>query len=102
MLSLLPWPSLRRPKVAALWLPPSGRVACEDVVARRDGLVAGKAGVERGIVGGLALLIELGVPPAARRGVLLRVLDHELEVPGRRVAGDERLFAAEGPVVLLR
>src|SRR5262245_66034903 len=54
------------------------------------------------LVARFAILVELRVPPPAGRGVLLRVLDHELEVGLRRVAGDEGLVTAEGLVVLLR
>jgi hypothetical protein len=42
----------------------------EDEVTRFDSLVAGKAGVEHGFVGGFAVLIKLREPPAARCGVL--------------------------------
>jgi hypothetical protein len=50
----------------------------------------------------LSVLVELRVPPARRRGVLLRVLDHELQVPVRGRPGYEGLGAAEDLVVLLR
>src|SRR5688500_11767109 len=79
----------------------SRRVAGEDVVAVFDGAVAFETALERGGVGEGLAVVELGVQPAAGRRVLLRVLDHELHAV-LRVAGDERLAAAEGLVVLLR
>src|SRR5262245_50299551 len=78
----------------------SGRVTAEDEVAIRDECVAGEAGREHRRVGGLAI-VELREPPAAGRGVLLRVLDHELNAV-HRGAGHEGLSTAEGLVVLLR
>src|SRR5690242_7942575 len=46
-------------------------------------------------------VVELRVKPAAGRGVLGGVLDHELNAV-LRVPRDERLFATEGLVVLFR
>src|ERR1700721_1726172 len=45
-------------------------------------------------------VLELSKPPARRRGVFLRILDHELEI--RRGPGNERLFSAKDRVVLGR
>src|SRR5688572_13454678 len=76
-------------------------VTGEDVVAIFDRAVAVEAALERRGVGEGFAVVELGVFPAAGRGVLGRVLDHELHAV-LRVPGDERLATAEGPVVLLR
>src|SRR5262245_16183188 len=95
--------ALRPPSsVTATTLSVSGCIAGEDEVALADGLVAGKARLHGGRRTWFAVLIEGRVPPAASRGVLLRVLDHELEVELRGGAGHERLGTAEGLVVLLR
>src|SRR5262245_40538021 len=77
----------------------SARVAREDQVALGDGRVAGKALLDHGLAGRLAI-IEMLESPAAGRGVLLRILDHELDAV-LRGAGDERLRTAKGLVVLL-
>ena len=74
----------------------------EDEVTIFDRLVAGKAGFEHSLDGGFAVLIELSEPPATRRGIPLGVLDHKLEVPSWRGAGDEGLRAAKYFVVFLR
>src|SRR5262249_34190921 len=79
----------------------SWRVSRENEVALFDGCVAGIALREAGLGGRLTVLVELRVSPAAGRRVFLRVLDHELEVPVGRWAGDGRLLAAEDLVVLL-
>ena len=71
----------------------------EDKVLGFARLVARKAGFVQRLVGRFAVL-KLSEPPAARRRVLFRVLDHELNVCGG--AGNERLYAAEDLVVLLR
>src|SRR5512145_1275939 len=52
-------------------------VTGKNKVAGFDSAVAGKAGLEKGLVGKFAV-VEMGVAPAARRHVLSRVLDHEL------------------------
>src|SRR5687767_13050719 len=78
---------------------PLGRVTSEDEVPG-GGLVTGKAGLVHRLVGGFAV-VEMGEPPAAGRGVFLRVLDHELDaVLGR--ARHERLVTAEDFVVFRR
>src|SRR3954454_571366 len=75
-------------------LRPSRRITVEDKVASHDGRVAGKAGVVHHVAGGFAV-VELSEPPAAGRGVLSRVLDHELNaVLG--CAGHIRLEMAKG------
>src|SRR5262245_34346518 len=62
--------------------------------------MAGKAGLEHGLVGGFAV-VELSESPAAGRGVLLRVLDHELK-PVLWRPGHERLGTTKDLVVFLR
>ena len=73
----------------------------KDVVASLDGFVTREAGFELRIVERFAILIKLSEPPARRRGVLFRVLDHELQVPLRSRSGNEGLGAAKDLVVLL-
>src|SRR5262245_47003944 len=91
-MKVLPW---------ALRLP-LGRVASEDEIASLDWIVAGEAGLHLCFGRRHAVLVELRVSPASGRGVFLRVLDHEREVPLGRVPGDEGLLSAEDLVVLLR
>src|SRR5688572_27265528 len=76
------------------------RVTGEDKIASFDRLVAGVALSHQGLTGGFAV-VEVSEPPAARRGILLRVPDHELD-PVLRVTRHEGLGPAKGPVVLLR
>src|SRR5688500_10933574 len=47
-------------------------------------------------------LVKLRVTPAVCCRVLLRVFDHELQVPGRSLTWNERLSTAKGFIVLLR
>src|SRR5438876_12097351 len=76
----------------------SGGVTGEDEVASLGLLVAGKAGLHERLVARFAVH-EVSESPAARRGVLCRVLDHELNVRGR--PGNERLGPAKDLVVFL-
>src|SRR6516164_4455604 len=71
----------------------------EDVVLSFERLVTTKTVLERRFVCGLAIC-RVREPPAAGRGVLLGVFDHELNV--RRGTSNKRLGAAEGLVVYLR
>src|SRR5262249_2726406 len=78
-------------------------VTVEDKVASFDDLVAGRAGVVHRLVGGFTV-VELSEPPAVGRGVLFRVLDHELNSvlgwPGHeRLATAKGFFAFPQPVV---
>src|SRR5580700_10829800 len=63
-------------------------VPSENIVSIFTGLVAGPALFVRRQVAGFAVR-KVGESPAARRGVLFRVLDHELNV--QRVPGKGRL-----------
>ncbi len=76
-----------------------GCVMREDEVTSLDLIVAGEAGFHERLVAGLAVF-EVSEPPAARRGILRRVLDHKLNVRGG--AGDERLGSAKDFVVFVR
>src|SRR5690348_11106185 len=58
------------------------RVTGEDEVATFGRLVAREAGLVQRLVTGFAVL-EVGKSPAASRGVILRVLHHELNILGR-------------------
>ena len=58
---------------------PSRRVTSEHKVASFGELMAGEAGPVRRLVASLAVC-EVAKPPAARRGVAFRVLDHELNI----------------------
>src|SRR4029077_11869463 len=71
----------------------------EDKVARSL-RVTGEAGFHQTVVAKRAVFVEVTKAPAARRGVLFGVLDHELNVRGR--PGNERLGAAEDVVVFVR
>src|SRR5713101_8657736 len=71
----------------------------EDKVARSF-RVTGEAGFHQTVVAKRAVFVEVTEAPAARRGVLLGVLDHKLNVRGR--PGNERLGAAKDAVVFLR
>jgi hypothetical protein len=71
----------------------------EDEVASLGLIVAGEAGLHGRRSGGFAVY-ESGESPAARRGVLGRVLHHKLNVGGG--ARDERLGLAKDFVVFLR
>ena len=75
----------------------------EDIVAIFRRGVAGEAGLMQGFVARLSVL-KVGESPAACRGVLLCVLDHELNIYGG--ADKERLsarkFTGEGVVVVFR
>src|ERR1700737_240133 len=64
----------------------------EDVVAIFHGRVAGEAGFVQPLVARLSVL-KVSEPPAARRGVLLGILDHELDIHGG--PDNERLSAGE-------
>src|SRR5262249_5660428 len=66
------------------------RVTGEDKVANFRRLVAGEAGAVQCLVASFAVR-EVGKSPAVGRGVLVRVLDHELDVHGG--LGNERLEA---------
>src|SRR6185503_21151426 len=77
-------------------------VAGKDEVAIFNRFVTRKALFHIRLWSRFPIPIELSVAPAARCGVLFRVLDHELKVPGRRLAGNERLLPAKGFVVFLR
>ena len=57
------------------------RVTGEDEVAIFGRQVAGVAGFVQRLVAGFAVR-EVGESPAAHRGVLFRVLDHELDIHG--------------------
>src|ERR1700722_8219241 len=76
-----------------------GGIVREDKVTVFGKRMAGKAGRLHRRIGGFAVL-ELCEPPAARRGVLSRVLDVELNVDGG--TGDKRLGMAEDFVVFGR
>jgi hypothetical protein len=71
----------------------SPRVAGKDIIAVFCGFVAGEAGFVQRFVAGSAIR-EVGVSPTTAPGILLRVLDHELNVHGR--PGNERLEASSG------
>src|SRR5581483_1996690 len=79
---------------------PSMCVAGEDQIALFHLLVTGKAGLHYYVVNWLAVTVEVTEPPASRGGVLLRVLDHKLNV--RRRPGNERLITSKGFVVFRR
>ena len=70
-----------------------GRVTGEDEVAIFRRLVAGEASLVQRLVARFAIL-EVGKSPAVSRGVLLCVLDHELNILGG--AGNGRLEAGAG------
>src|SRR6266478_3700325 len=76
-----------------------GCVLRENEVASFGRLVAGEAGFVQCFVGRFAVL-KVTESPAARRGVLFRVLDHNLRILGG--PGNERLRAAKDFVVFLR
>src|SRR5262245_14429162 len=64
----------------------------EDVVPALDSLVTGIARVHRLFVGErFEVFTKIRVTPTARRGVLLGVLLHKLQVPVWCVSGNERL-----------
>src|SRR5262245_42515730 len=69
------------------------RVAGKDIIAVFCGFVAGEAGFVQGFVAGSAVR-EVSVSPTTAPGILLRVLDHELNVHGR--PGNERLESSSG------
>jgi hypothetical protein len=64
----------------------------ENKVSSFDRLVTRKAGFVHRFVGRFAIF-ELGVSPAAGRGVFSRVLDHQLNINGG--PGNERLSTAK-------
>jgi len=74
-------------------------VAGENKVASFGLIVAGEAGIHQGLVAGFAVF-EMSESPAACRGILFRVLNHELNVRGG--SRNERLGSAEDLVVFLR
>src|SRR5215813_7491781 len=78
----------------------SRRVTGEHQVALFHLLVAREAGLHERVVNWFAVAVEMTEPPTTSRGVLLGVLDHELNVG--RIAGHKRLLTAEGFVVLCR
>ena len=78
---------------STLDVPTSRRVTGEDIVAILSRLVAGEAGLVQRLVARFAVR-EVGESPAGGRGVLLRVLDHELDIHGG--TGDEGLEARTG------
>src|SRR5215813_6345818 len=78
----------------------SRRVTGEHQVALFHLLVAREAGLHERVVNWVAIAVEMTETPTTSRGVLLGVLDHELNVG--RSAGDERLITAKGFVVLRR
>src|SRR6516165_10270582 len=79
----------------------SRRVFREDVVAGLDSFVTGKARVHYLFVGErLEVFTKIRVTPTARRGVLLAVLLHKLQVPIGCVSGNERLCLTKYFVVL--
>src|SRR5215831_19863624 len=69
------------------------RITREDEIASLGGLVTGKTGLVQRLVSRFATG-EVGESPAASRGVLLRVLDHELNIHGG--TGNERSEAGAG------
>jgi hypothetical protein len=71
----------------------------EDKIASFGLIVAGEAGIHQRLVARFAVF-EVSERPAARLGVLFRVLDHKLNVRGG--AGNERLGSAKDLVVFLR
>ena len=72
----------------------------EDQVASFGLGVAGEASFHQRFAAQCAVFVEVTEPPAARRGLLLGVLNHELNVRGR--AGNEGLGTAKDFVVFLR
>src|SRR5687768_4318689 len=80
-----------------LWL-----VTREDEVPLFDVLVTGMALFHICFWTRFTFLIKLCVTPAAGCRVLLRVLDHELQVPGRSFAWNKRLLTPKRFIVLLR
>jgi len=62
--------------------------------------MAGRACFEQSLVARCTVFVEMSEPPASGRGVLLGVLDHELNVRGR--PGNEGLGTAKDVVVFLR
>src|SRR6516164_4192120 len=79
----------------------SRRVFREDVVASLDSFVTGIARVHYLFVGErFEVFTKIRVTPTARRGVLLGVLLHKLQVPVGCVSGNERLRLTKCFVVL--
>src|SRR5262245_55073501 len=79
----------------------SRRVFREDIVAGLDSFVTDKARVHCLFVGErLEVFTKIRVTPTARRGVLLGVLLHKLQVPVGCVSGNERLRLTKCFVVL--
>src|SRR5690348_12217959 len=74
-------------------------VTGEDKVASFALIVAREAGIHQRLIARLAVL-EVSERPAARVGVLFRVLDHKLNIRGS--AGSERLGSAKDLVVFFR
>ena len=71
----------------------------EDEIASFGLIVAGEAGIHQRLVARFAVF-EVSERPAARLGVLFRVLDHKLNIRGS--ARNERLGSAKDFVVFLR
>src|SRR5215469_5509188 len=71
----------------------------EDIVARSQRMTWG-TGFHQSVVAKRAVFVEMTEAPAAGRGVLFGVLDHELNIRGR--TWNERLRAAEDFVVFFR
>ena len=65
----------------------------ENVVAIFYRQVAGEPGLVQRLVASFAVR-EIGISPAASRGVLFRVLDHELDIHGG--PGNEKFEARAG------
>src|SRR5262245_61442293 len=80
----------------------SRRVFREDVVAGLDSFVTGVARVHYLFVGErFEVFTKIRVTPTARRGILLGILLHKLQVPVGCISGNERLRFTERLVVLL-